>query len=368
MDVPELSFRGKLILYIRGLLERRRAKRYWEPILSDMTEEERQELKRIMSPKKGDNLYNVTLLDLAPMIMSRITEPTLRNLFPELFGILSGDPVLASICVLPYLKPALRFVPQEYVARLRLVPIATLPKMEFPTAYYNRLETTGKPGKQYIKVPFGFFFALAAIAQAGFGLYDAASRLEQVGLDNEKAWTCFSIASEAFHDLVSRLGALTPALSTNVRRIMGEPQGFSALQMVHVMHTMGIFMVLHEFGHVVFNHRSPSKKEAELDASEVERLRKQELEADKFAIDALLRRKVNSSIAWDDVRELHILCVCILLITINKYFEVYDLKPKGYYPTIRERCAAILDNFGAPASLREKIDMFHFLLFARRLV
>jgi hypothetical protein len=117
---------------------------------------------------------------------------------------------------------------------------------------------------------------------------------------------------------------------------------------------MGIFLLLHEFGHVGLDHWIPPSVQ-KLSTQEKERLRSQELGADEFAARCILRAPKGMSVPWDDVREMHSLFMLMLLLTLETHCRVRSLKVPEYYPSFSERSQSLISTLEAPPRLRASI-------------
>ena len=89
--------------------------------------------------------------------------------------------------------------------------------------------------------------------------------------------------------LATELDGPTLSLYVDVYSKLGrEVHSRVSLSVIQCVHVMGVFLLLHEFGHVGLDHWIPSSIQ-DLSEKEKMRLRSQELAADEFAARCILR-------------------------------------------------------------------------------
>ncbi|MDX1158756.1 hypothetical protein [Sinorhizobium medicae] len=315
------------------------SRRYEKELDSQLSEGERSELKAIVSKiSKSDKTF---------MKLSRTaTSDRLRAESPALFELLDVKCILHNPFILPYRRPALRFCPPQYRELLTSTPVVTIPDFHFHAS--TRRFAGSK--RAFVKVPFGLVFALGAIARAAFGVYQ--------DLDGRRYSTLKKKLSALFL-IAGNITAPTPALAAAVTQTMGSVTILSVTKPAHVMHVMGVFVLLHEFGHVALNHQPCGPEPTRL---ELERAMAQEFEADAFALASILRVDLKGSVPWDDARKLHAFCVCMLLLTLELHTNLRSVRLRPQYPSFVERCKVLLDQFAAPESLRDAVDHFSYVI------
>lgn len=315
------------------------SRRYEKELDNQLSEAERAELRAIVS--------KISKSDKAFMALSRTaTSDRFRAEAPELFELLDVKSILHNPFILPYRRPALRFCPPQYRELLTSTPVITIPDFHFHAS--TRRFAGSK--RAFVKVPFGLVFALGSIARAAFGVYQ--------DLDEQRYSTLKEKLSALFF-IAGNITAPTPVLAAAVTQTMGSVQILSMAKPAHVMHVMGVFVLLHEFGHVALNHQPCGPDPTRF---EIERAMAQEFEADAFALASILRIDLKGSVPWDDVRKLHAFCVCMLLLTLELHTNLRSVRLKPQYPSFLERCKALLDQFSAPEPLREAVVHFSYVL------
>lgn len=219
-------------------------------------------------------------------------------------------------------------------------PILLVPRFNF-NAFASKFKVSDR---RFVQLPFGFVFGLRCIAEIALGLYEN-DKLQ------ERRYDYF----EALSVLATELSGPTLNLYVNVFSKLGKKTrsrpSFSVIQCAHVM---GIFLLLHEFGHVGLDHWIPPSVQ-KLSTQERVRLRSQELSADEFAARCILRAPQGTSVRWDDVREMHSLFILMLLLTLETHCRVRNLKVPEYYPSFSERSQSLMITLEAPARLRTSI-------------
>ncbi|MFB9950949.1 hypothetical protein ACFFP0_19035 [Rhizobium puerariae] len=329
----------KLVLRLYLLWLRWGSRRYEKELDSQLSGSERAELKAIAG-KIGKS-------DKAFLELSRTaSKDGLRAEAPELFELFDIKSILHNPFILPYRRPALRFCPPQYRELLESTPVVTIPDFHF----HASTRRFAGSNRAFVKVPFGLVFALGAIARAAFGVYQ--------DLDGRRFATLKEKLSALFF-IAGNITAPTPILAAAVTQTMGSVRIVSAAKPAHVMHVMGVFVLLHEFGHVALNHQPCGPNPTHL---EIERAMAQEFEADAFALASILRVDLKGAVPWDDVRKLHAFCVCMLLLTLELHTTLRNVRLKPQYPTFLERCKALLDQFSAPETLRDAVDHFSYVL------
>jgi hypothetical protein len=258
----------------------------------------------------------------------------------ELEALLSPERVLANPLLTPYRRPAFRFLPASQRESLSLTPILVVPRFSF-NAFANKFKVSDK---RFVQLPFGFVFGLRCIAEIGLGLY-RGDQFRDPQLDYFGALLV----------LARDLGGPTLNLYFDVYEKLGRKvHDRVSLSVVQCVHVMGVFLLLHELGHVSLDHWIPSSIR-HLTIEETMRLRSQELAADEFAVRCILRETQDSHVPWDDVREMHCLFVLILLLTLETHCRVQKLNVPNHYPSFSERTQSLIRTLKAPSRLEKSI-------------
>jgi hypothetical protein len=259
-----------------------------------------------------------------------------------LLSIFNPDPFVRSSVILPYRRPALKFVPEHMKHTLARTPI--LVTSNFQMGGYASVLSSGLP---YIEIPYGLIIYLGVLSRVIIGIVEHLDDVSKIELEAYKR--CYiGIARSLF----------SPALSVwiVINQSLGNPIGKAKLQLAHGAHVMGVFVLLHEYGHVALNHIS-NQLDASADIESGEEWRN-EFAADWFAAKSLLRWKDDRQRHWDDVRELHLFLICALLLTFDKVFEANGQEIPKSHPSGRERCKALLETSGAPERVRRTLARF----------
>jgi hypothetical protein len=276
----------------------------------------------------------------APGAMSLPAEANKMWGGPELEAILSPERVLANPLLTPYRRPALRLLPAAQREILNLTPILLVPRFNF-NAFASKFKNSDR---KFVQLPFGFVFGLRCIAEIALGLYKNDTL-------QERRHDYF----EALSVLAAELSGPTLNLYVNVFSKLGrKARSRPSLPVIQCAHVMGIFLLLHEFGHVGLDHWIPPSVQ-KLSTQQKERLRSQELGADEFAARCILRAPKGMSVPWDDVREMHSLFILMLLLTLETHCRVRSLKVPEYYPSFSERSQSLISTLEAPPRLRASI-------------
>lgn len=266
-----------------------------------------------------------------------------RNVWgrPELEAVLTPDQVLANPLLTPYRRPAFRFLPAEQRESLKLTPILIAPRFGF-NAFANKFRTSDK---RFVQLPFGVIFGLRCIAEVALGLYRTDKLHEPphdyIGALSVLATELSGPTLNLYFDVYSKLGR--------------EVHNRVSLSVVQCVHVMGVFLLLHELGHVGLDHWIPPNIQ-HLSEAERMRLRSQELAADEFAVRCILRTVQGSLVPWDDVREMHSLFIFMLLLTLETHCRVRGLNVPDYYPSFSERMKSLITSLKAPPRLARSLD------------
>jgi hypothetical protein len=253
---------------------------------------------------------------------------------PEWEAAMNPILILNNPYITPYRRPAFRLLPERFRSSLINIPIVATPQFHFE-AFSSKFTSSGR---RFVELPFGVMFMLRPLAEIALGFYM-----------NQTPNAVFALYQEALCFLVREIATPTPAIFAGVTNILGKRSRFK-LSTVHTAHLMGVFILLHELGHAALDHCAPGDM-AMLNHGERHLLRNQEFRADEFAALAILRTEATDSVPWDDVREMHLLCICLLFLVLDKVFKVPE-----YYPSFVERLSTLLDTFRAPDRLRRSVS------------
>ncbi len=260
---------------------------------------------------------------------------------PELEAVLSPERVLANALLTPYRRPAFRFLPAGQRGTLSLTPILVTPRFNF-NAYANKFKVSDK---RFVQLPFGVIFGLRCVAEIALGLY----QIDKLQAPRDNYFEALSV-------LATELGGPTLNLYFDVYSKLGrDVHGRVPLSVVQCVHVMGVFLLLHEFGHVGLDHWIPSSLQ-HLSEQEKMRLRSQELAADEFAARCILRSMQRSHVPWDSVREMHTLFILMLLLTLETHCRVRNRNVPDYYPSFSERRQSLIRSLKATPRLEASID------------
>jgi hypothetical protein len=325
---------------------KRIAGRYADEVKKRLTNEEWNELVALArTAHSADPWFRIVAPPLTPTTgdaNGRENAQTGRKgQWPEYEAALDPEAILSNPFITPYRRPAFRLLPVETREKLFYIPIVATPALDFG-AFSRKFACSGRP---FVEIPFGVMFLLRPIGEIAIGIYVS---------DVEKKTADIEVYRDALLALIREMSSPTPTIFLRVNERLGTLSRPS-LKFVHTSHVMGSFILLHEFGHVILDHWVPNI-DAGLGLTEYDRLRLQELSADEFAAQCILRPKEKSSIPWDDIRELHLLIVCLLLIVLQKLIQV----PRNY-PRFEERRQALLDTFKAPQRLRSSVSRMEAL-------
>jgi hypothetical protein len=196
-------------------------------------------------------------------------------------------------------------------------------------------------------------FVLRPLAEVSLGTYLS---------DSPESPDKLQVYLDALRVVVSELDAPSPQVFVRVNDAL---KGLTPprLGVVHFAHLIGVFLMLHELGHVGLKHWTPDHM-GTLSTEECIVLRNQEIAADRFAAGCILRTSRDRPVHWDDVREMHILWICQFLSAIELHLKGTRKEVPQHYPTFEERRLALLESFQAPHRLRSSVQLANEL-FAR---
>jgi len=222
---------------------KRLSNRYASAVKARLTEEEWLELLEMSRSAQGtDPLFgtltqSATSLDISPIEFARLTRTltTLRK-SAEFDAAMTPESILGNPALNPYRRSAFRLLPSELRSTLMLTPIVVTPRFRFE-GFAGRFRCSHR---KLVEIPFGVIFVLRPIAEVSLGTYLS---------DSPEKSSALSAHLDALRLLATELDAATPSLFSAVIATIG-PHCQARLGVAHYAHLMGIFMLLHELGHI----------------------------------------------------------------------------------------------------------------------
>ncbi|KSV67429.1 hypothetical protein N185_30565 [Sinorhizobium sp. GW3] len=244
--------------------------------------------------------------------------------------------VLANPFLVHYIRPAVR------MARKNGYEIGDIPIITNPSLTCGGEAVELAPDLRVVELPFGLIFMLREI---GRGIVSLSNAMQRGSFEKTKvsAYLCATISLFMFHPL----GKIYPLL----KRVFDSTTLLNKIRAAQATHILGVFLILHEIGHICCNH--------DLSQYENEKLREQqEHEADLFAVDCMLAVK-RSSPRFSAIRDAMLIHICGLFVLMDIGANETGLALDGY-PSFKSRYQRILENVDVSAVVRGAVRSMDF--------
>jgi hypothetical protein len=317
METRKFTWRDRLVLLLAKLPSKRMARRValgWQEGLAP--------------PQLAELYLHVD------SIRDQTDSSKLPNELAEL--LYSVDAILANPFLVHYIRPAIRMAKANGY-EIGNIPIITNPSLTFGGA------AVPLPNLCIAELPLGIIFMLREIAR---GIVSLNNTIQYKKIDKSKqfAYSCSVLSLlmfDKFTDVYPIFFDLFEATTPISEKIF-------ATQATHVL---GVFLILHEIGHICCNHDFTLPKGSE-------RRKRQEHEADLFAVECLFAIQRDNP-RYTPLRDIMLVYICGLFAIMETGADCNNIDIEGY-PRFQDRYLEILAKFDASGKVRKAVMDFHF--------
>ncbi|OWV69631.1 hypothetical protein ATY77_20920 [Rhizobium sp. R634] len=245
--------------------------------------------------------------------------------------LLSAEAVLANPFLIHYIRPAVR------MARGNGYEIGNIPIITNPSLTFGGMAVELTSDLRVAELPFGLVFMLREIGRGIVSLNNAI-KMKKIEKTSVSAYLCATISLLMFEPFVK-----TYPIFQNV--FESTTSCSDKILATQATHALGVFLILHEVGHICCHHA--------FDLDDDERREMQEHEADIFAVKCMLaaKRRNQRFSAFNDAMLTYI-CGLFVLMDVGANETGLDLSG---YPSFKSRYLRILENANASAEVRQAV-------------
>jgi hypothetical protein len=235
----------------------------------------------------------------------------------------SPESMLCHPLLVHYIRPAMRMASAAgYVATG--VPVITNPNLTFGGHAFE-LEPSAL---KIAEIPLGLVFLFRELGRGILNLHNAIQNEQERDIPpSSKA--CLLLSSLIYQPatVVFQLG----------ETLFKKTSFKNKLYATQITHVLGVFVILHEIGHICKGHNLTPFSEEES--------KRQEHEADIFAVECLFAPKRDNP-RYAPFRKIQMIAVCNLLTLMDIHADASAANLYGY-PSFKERRLKLLGHFGA---------------------
>jgi hypothetical protein len=317
MNAPSMGRLGRLLFRLMSFsawLSRRRALE----LLQSLNSAQRVELlERI---KKAQN----------KLVLSRMPDDIAKLLF-------SPQAMLVHPLLIHYIRPAIRMASARGYDASE-IPIITNPELTFG----GQAVPLASSSLKIAEIPLGLVFLLRELGRGIVNLHNAIQYKE-----SEKV-RLFAKACVQLSALIYEPAPVAFSMGEHLFKKIPFSYKLYAAQASHVL---GVFLILHEAGHICRNHNlDPWSDE------QIEKIPDQEHQADIFAMECLLSIKKDNP-KFQVFRDIEMIYVCDLLSLMEIEFEASGQSLNGY-PSFKDRRVTLLSQFESTDDVRNAVILF----------
>lgn len=286
------------------------------------------DLNETLSPAAMAELLESVQHDCSNLDTSRLNNEVVQKIF-------SPEAMICHPLLIHFIRPATRMA-HAHGHTVNCIPIVCRSGLRFA----GRVTTLDRNNIMIVEIPLGSIIHLREIGLAIINLHNAIEygQTEKVQLFSR---VCRSFSALLFEPapLAFEFGKIAfKNISTSYRLYSSQ-----------VTHVIGVFLILHELGHICKQHAT--------DPNNDEQLRQQELAADAFAMECLFSTRKNDP-KFERFRIMRIIYVCHLFSIFEVGLNDLGVELDGY-PSFAKRREALLTHFQSGSEVVRSVINFN---------
>lgn len=250
----------------------------------------------------------------------------------------SSQSMLCHPMLVHYIRPAKRLAAAAGYAGDG-IPVITNPNLTFG----GRAFELERSALKVAEIPLGLVFLFRELGRGILSLHNAIENSETQNVP------MYARACSLLSTLIYKSALVVYPMGEAIFKGMPFKNSVYAAHMAHIL---GVFVILHEMGHICKDHNLMPLSEEESKA--------QEHEADIFAMECLFAPKKNRP-AFASYRKIQMACVCHLFSLMDLHAETSGANLYGY-PSFNERKRKLLNHFamtdGVSDAVRRSVETF----------